>query len=52
MDHEATAIMKAQFMSLWDGLETGPDTQVYTHTHTLYMYMDLSNICFGHVDYL
>ncbi|KAK2845318.1 hypothetical protein Q7C36_010172 [Tachysurus vachellii] len=28
LDHEATAIMKAQFMSLWDGLETGPDTQV------------------------
>ncbi|XP_058230374.1 outer mitochondrial transmembrane helix translocase isoform X2 [Hemibagrus wyckioides] len=28
LDHEATAIMKAQFMSLWDGLETSPDTQV------------------------
>ncbi|MCI4392935.1 hypothetical protein PGIGA_G00151530 [Pangasianodon gigas] len=28
LDHEATAIMKAQFMSLWDGLETGSDTQV------------------------
>ncbi|XP_067326723.1 outer mitochondrial transmembrane helix translocase-like isoform X2 [Anolis sagrei] len=28
MDHEATAMMKAEFMSLWDGLETGPDCQV------------------------
>ncbi|MBN3321303.1 ATD1A protein, partial [Atractosteus spatula] len=28
MDHEATAMMKAQFMSLWDGLETGSDCQV------------------------
>ncbi|KAG7480702.1 hypothetical protein MATL_G00059060 [Megalops atlanticus] len=27
LDHEATAMMKAQFMSLWDGLETG-DSQV------------------------
>ncbi|MBN3310149.1 outer mitochondrial transmembrane helix translocase [Amia ocellicauda] len=28
LDHEATAMMKAQFMSLWDGLETGSDSQV------------------------
>ncbi|XP_026883558.2 ATPase family AAA domain-containing protein 1-A [Electrophorus electricus] len=28
LDHEATAMMKAQFMSLWDGLETGANTQV------------------------
>ncbi|TRZ01503.1 hypothetical protein DNTS_030365 [Danionella cerebrum] len=28
MDHEATAMMKAQFMSLWDGLETGANSQV------------------------
>lgn len=28
LDHEATAMMKAQFMSLWDGLETGTNTQV------------------------
>ncbi|XP_072521374.1 outer mitochondrial transmembrane helix translocase [Salminus brasiliensis] len=28
LDHEATAMMKAQFMSLWDGLETGASTQV------------------------
>uniref|UniRef100_A0A8C9V375 Outer mitochondrial transmembrane helix translocase n=1 Tax=Scleropages formosus TaxID=113540 RepID=A0A8C9V375_SCLFO len=28
LDHEATAMMKAQFMSLWDGLETGADSQV------------------------
>ncbi|XP_056275612.1 outer mitochondrial transmembrane helix translocase [Pseudoliparis swirei] len=28
MDHEATAMMKAQFMSLWDGLETSVTTQV------------------------
>ncbi|KAL6465108.1 hypothetical protein MHYP_G00252410 [Metynnis hypsauchen] len=28
LDHEATAMMKAQFMSLWDGLETGACTQV------------------------
>ncbi|KAJ8263191.1 hypothetical protein COCON_G00156480 [Conger conger] len=28
MDHEATAMMKAQFMSLWDGLDTGEDSQV------------------------
>ncbi|XP_051981912.1 outer mitochondrial transmembrane helix translocase isoform X1 [Xyrauchen texanus] len=28
MDHEATAMMKAQFMSLWDGLETGASSQV------------------------
>uniref|UniRef100_A0A8B9K4U6 ATPase family AAA domain containing 1a n=1 Tax=Astyanax mexicanus TaxID=7994 RepID=A0A8B9K4U6_ASTMX len=28
LDHEATAMMKAQFMSLWDGLETGECTQV------------------------
>ncbi|KAM9811003.1 outer mitochondrial transmembrane helix translocase [Neosynchiropus ocellatus] len=27
-DHEATAMMKAQFMSLWDGLETSASTQV------------------------
>ncbi|XP_042326914.1 outer mitochondrial transmembrane helix translocase-like isoform X2 [Sceloporus undulatus] len=27
-DHEATAMMKAEFMSLWDGLETGPSCQV------------------------
>ncbi|PRD32367.1 UNVERIFIED_CONTAM: atad1 [Trichonephila clavipes] len=27
-DHEATAMMKAQFMSLWDGLITDPDCQV------------------------
>uniref|UniRef100_UPI00398E724F outer mitochondrial transmembrane helix translocase-like isoform X1 n=1 Tax=Pristiophorus japonicus TaxID=55135 RepID=UPI00398E724F len=28
MDHEATAMMKAQFMSLWDGLSTDTDCQV------------------------
>ncbi|KAI4891099.1 hypothetical protein NFI96_017974 [Prochilodus magdalenae] len=28
LDHEATAMMKAQFMSLWDGLETAACTQV------------------------
>ncbi|XP_061841873.1 outer mitochondrial transmembrane helix translocase [Nerophis lumbriciformis] len=28
LDHEATAMMKAQFMSLWDGLETSSATQV------------------------
>nr|XP_005995310.1 PREDICTED: ATPase family AAA domain-containing protein 1-A-like [Latimeria chalumnae] len=27
LDHEATVMMKAQFMSLWDGLDTGPDCQ-------------------------
>jgi len=27
-DHEATAMMKAQFMSLWDGLITDPNCQV------------------------
>jgi SpoVK/Ycf46/Vps4 family AAA+-type ATPase len=27
-DHEATAMMKAQFMSLWDGLITDPDCHV------------------------
>lgn len=27
-DHEATAMMKAEFMSLWDGLETGTNCQV------------------------
>ncbi|XP_020635960.3 outer mitochondrial transmembrane helix translocase isoform X2 [Pogona vitticeps] len=27
-DHEATAMMKAEFMSLWDGLETRPNCQV------------------------
>lgn len=27
-DHEATAMMKAQFMSLWDGLDTSATTQV------------------------
>ncbi|GCC35292.1 hypothetical protein chiPu_0013775 [Chiloscyllium punctatum] len=27
-DHEATAMMKAQFMSLWDGLSTDADCQV------------------------
>ncbi|EDO42053.1 predicted protein [Nematostella vectensis] len=27
-DHEATAMMKAQFMSLWDGLVTEPNCQV------------------------
>ncbi|XP_041066107.1 outer mitochondrial transmembrane helix translocase-like isoform X1 [Carcharodon carcharias] len=27
-DHEATAMMKAQFMSLWDGLNTDTDCQV------------------------
>ncbi|TMS03845.1 outer mitochondrial transmembrane helix translocase isoform X1 [Larimichthys crocea] len=28
LDHEATAMMKAQFMSLWDGLDTSSTTQV------------------------
>lgn len=28
VDHEATAMMKAQFMSLWDGLDTSLTTQV------------------------
>ncbi|XP_071774773.1 outer mitochondrial transmembrane helix translocase [Centroberyx gerrardi] len=28
LDHEATAMMKAQFMSLWDGLETSTSSQV------------------------
>ncbi|XP_028852637.1 outer mitochondrial transmembrane helix translocase isoform X2 [Denticeps clupeoides] len=28
LDHEATAMMKAQFMSLWDGLETEASMQV------------------------
>lgn len=28
LDHEATAMMKAQFMSLWDGLDTAATTQV------------------------
>uniref|UniRef100_A0A671TL49 Outer mitochondrial transmembrane helix translocase n=1 Tax=Sparus aurata TaxID=8175 RepID=A0A671TL49_SPAAU len=28
LDHEATAMMKAQFMSLWDGIETSSTTQV------------------------
>uniref|UniRef100_A0A673GPH5 Outer mitochondrial transmembrane helix translocase n=1 Tax=Sinocyclocheilus rhinocerous TaxID=307959 RepID=A0A673GPH5_9TELE len=32
MDHEATAMMKAQFMSLWDGLDTNASSQV-THTY-------------------
>lgn len=27
-DHEATAMMKAQFMSLWDGLMTDSSCQV------------------------
>lgn len=27
-DHEATAMMKAQFMSLWDGLNTANDCTV------------------------
>lgn len=27
-DHEATAMMKTQFMSLWDGLTTDPNVQV------------------------
>lgn len=27
-DHEATAMVKAQFMTLWDGLETDSDSQV------------------------
>lgn len=27
-DHEATAMMKAQFMSLWDGLMTDPSCTV------------------------
>uniref|UniRef100_A0A8C6XC74 Outer mitochondrial transmembrane helix translocase n=1 Tax=Naja naja TaxID=35670 RepID=A0A8C6XC74_NAJNA len=27
-DHEATAMMKAEFMSLWDGLQTASDCQV------------------------
>ncbi|XP_047124531.1 outer mitochondrial transmembrane helix translocase isoform X1 [Hydra vulgaris] len=27
-DHEATAMMKAQFMSLWDGLLSGPGSEV------------------------
>lgn len=27
-DHEATAMMKAQFMSLWDGLDTDYNCQV------------------------
>ena len=27
-DHEATAMMKAQFMSLWDGLITDPSCTV------------------------
>ncbi|XP_061449139.1 outer mitochondrial transmembrane helix translocase-like isoform X3 [Rhineura floridana] len=27
-DHEATAMMKAEFMSLWDGLEIGPNSQM------------------------
>jgi SpoVK/Ycf46/Vps4 family AAA+-type ATPase len=27
-DHEATAMVKAQFMQLWDGLETRPQGQV------------------------
>lgn len=31
-DHEATAMMKAQFMSLWDGLDTSAATQVKTIT--------------------
>ncbi|XP_011477808.1 ATPase family AAA domain-containing protein 1-A isoform X3 [Oryzias latipes] len=28
LDHEATAMMKAEFMSLWDGLDTSLTTQV------------------------
>ncbi|XP_022614736.1 ATPase family AAA domain-containing protein 1-A-like [Seriola lalandi dorsalis] len=28
LDHEATAMMKAQFMSLWDGMDTSSTTQV------------------------
>lgn len=27
-DHEATAMMKAQFMMLWDGLSTDPENTV------------------------
>lgn len=27
-DHETTAMMKAQFMSLWDGLESDPNTRI------------------------
>jgi len=33
MDHEATAMMKAQFMSLWDGLDTAQNSQVTRHAH-------------------
>ena len=32
LDHEATAMMKAQFMSLWDGLDTAATSQVNTLT--------------------
>ncbi|EPY78076.1 ATPase family AAA domain-containing protein 1 [Camelus ferus] len=34
-DHEATAMMKAQFMSLWDGLDTDHSCQVDRHVDLL-----------------
>ncbi|ETE66294.1 ATPase family AAA domain-containing protein 1 [Ophiophagus hannah] len=34
-DHEATAMMKAQFMSLWDGLDTDFNCQVDRHVDLL-----------------
>uniref|UniRef100_A0A2I3TAU7 ATPase AAA-type core domain-containing protein n=1 Tax=Pan troglodytes TaxID=9598 RepID=A0A2I3TAU7_PANTR len=35
-DHEATAIMKAQFMSLWDGLDTDHSSQVIVMGATIH----------------
>lgn len=27
-DHEVTAMMKAEFMTLWDGLTSGPNSRI------------------------
>lgn len=37
-DHEATAMMKAQFMSLWDGLITDPNCTVIVMGKSFYFY--------------
>uniref|UniRef100_UPI00398E4CDE outer mitochondrial transmembrane helix translocase-like isoform X3 n=1 Tax=Pristiophorus japonicus TaxID=55135 RepID=UPI00398E4CDE len=47
MDHEATAMMKAQFMSLWDGLSTDTDCQRQSQRQEI-LKLILSGECLSH----
>ena len=53
-DHEATAMIKAQFMQMWDGLETTSESVIVmgaTNRPKGTFYFDEKNTCFVNSNY-